>query len=92
MLVEDPSVSEGPVVVNQSAYRVLTLDVSSAGIDVSSDDRKGYFIDGHVDICSLDDIIQRDFFLKGEPADASVNAYYMPELNVTMAPLHSSAV
>ena len=56
MLVEDPSVSEGPVVVNQSAYRVLTLDVSSAGIDVSSADGNGYFIDGHVDICSLDDI------------------------------------
>lgn len=89
--LSDENVRTEPIMVNQSAYRVLSLDASYMGLDASSLGN-GYVIEGHVDMCSINELRQRNFFDKGETADPSVNCYYMPELKVVMSPLHSSAV
>ena len=53
---------------------------------------KGYVIGGHVDMCTINELRQRNFFDKKPRLDSSVNYYYMPELKVVMSPLHQSAV
>jgi hypothetical protein len=87
----DASVGSAPVIVNQSAYRVTSLYAADLGLD-SSAVGLGYVIYGHVDMCSINELRQRNFFLKEQSSQAGINTYGLPELKVSMAPLHSSAV
>ena len=51
----DENVGSEPIMVNQSAYRILSKDASYMGLD-ESEVGKGYVISGHVDMCTINEL------------------------------------
>jgi hypothetical protein len=81
-----------PMIVNESAYRVIRHEERYVEwLDASVD---GYVLDGHVDTGYFDGVRNRDIFDESLAGDESSNrvAYKVPMWRFTMKPLHESAV
>ena len=88
----DALVIDHPMIVNESAYRVLRHEERFVpGLDSSID---GYVIVGHIDTGYFDSLRNRDIFDEvAMRRDSSAKVSYdVPHWRFTMKPLHESAV